>query len=74
MSQEVAGLIRKLLDENVTMVCVTHDLNLAESVSDEVVYLQAGRVSAEDRIDYLSKHHEDPGIRAFFGEKRRRGA
>ena len=73
MSQEVAGLIRKLLDENVTMVCVTHDLNLAEAVSEEVVYLQAGKVMAEDRIAFLSEGHDDPGIRAFFGEKRRRG-
>jgi phage terminase large subunit-like protein len=35
---------------------------------------QAGKVMAEDRIAFLSEGHDDPGIRAFFGEKRRRGA
>ena len=70
MSQDVARLLRKLLSERVTMVCVTHDLSLAEGVCNRVVYLEKGIVRAEDEIAQLSDHHPDPHIRAFFGRKR----
>jgi polar amino acid transport system ATP-binding protein len=52
------------------MVCVTHDLSLAEGVCNRVVYLEKGIVRAEDEIAQLSDHHPDPHIRAFFGRKR----
>lgn len=69
MSREVAQLIERLHRENVTMLCVTHDLLLASSIAGRVTFLDKGRVRAEDSIDNLSNHHEDEQIRAFFGCK-----
>jgi len=44
MSREVAALINRLHDEGVTMLCVTHDLVLAQNIADAVIFLDQGRV------------------------------
>jgi polar amino acid transport system ATP-binding protein len=66
MSRDVADLINRLHSEGITMMCVTHDLHLARNIADTVMFLDQGVISANDRIDNLSKH-SDPEIRAFFG-------
>ena len=69
LSREVAQLIRRLHDEKVTLMCVTHDLQLARSIADQVVFLDRGVVRAEDSVARLSSDHEDPQVRAFFGRE-----
>jgi polar amino acid transport system ATP-binding protein len=71
LSREVAGLINRLHGENVTMLCVTHDLVLAREIAEKVVFLDRGVIRAEDTIDHLSTNHPDLQIRNFFGTKLR---
>ena len=66
MSRDVAELINRLHDDGITMICVTHDLNLARNIADRVMFLDKGVIRADDRIDVLSRH-EDPVIQTFFG-------
>ncbi len=67
MSREVGQLINKLRGENVTMMCVTHDLVLAGAIADRVTFLDKGVIRAEETIAHLSNHHADEQVRAFFG-------
>ncbi len=69
MSREVAELMNRLHQEKVTMLCVTHDLQLARQISDKVVFLDKGVVCAEDSIDQLARHHPDQKVRAFFEQE-----
>ena len=71
MSRDVADLINRLHGEGITMICVTHDLNLARNIADTVMFLDRGVIRADDRIDTLSKH-TDPEIKAFFGAEEQR--
>ena len=71
MSRDVADLINRLHSEGITMICVTHDLNLARNIADTVMFLDRGVIRADDRIDVLSKH-SDPDIKAFFGAEEKR--
>jgi polar amino acid transport system ATP-binding protein len=71
MSRDVAELINRLHGEGITMICVTHDLNLARNIADTVMFLDRGVIRADDRIDVLSQH-SDPDIKAFFGLEERR--
>jgi polar amino acid transport system ATP-binding protein len=66
MTREVAALINSLFRDKLTMLCVTHDLNLARHISDRVVFLDQGVVRAEDTIEQLAQHHEDARVREFF--------
>ena len=66
MVREVVTLINRLYLDNVTIHCVTHDLGLAKHITDRVVFLDQGKVYAEDRIENLL-HRDDPVIEDFFG-------
>jgi polar amino acid transport system ATP-binding protein len=67
MVREVVTLINRLYLDNVTILCVTHDLGLAKHISDRVVFLDRGTVYAEDRIEHLLARDADPVIDEFFG-------
>ena len=66
MVREVVTLINRLYLDNVTILCVTHDLSLAKYISDRVVFLDRGRVHAEDLVENLLDRDGDPVIDEFF--------
>jgi polar amino acid transport system ATP-binding protein len=68
MVREVIALINRLYLDGVTILCVTHDLTLARHISDRVVFLDRGKVYAEDRIEDLLARAADPVIDEFFGD------
>jgi polar amino acid transport system ATP-binding protein len=68
MVREVVSLINRLYLDGVTILCVTHDLTLAKHISDRVVFLDRGKVYAEDRIEDLLARDSDPVIDEFFGD------
>ena len=71
LSREVADLINRLHSENVTMLCVTHDLVLAGEIAEKIVFLDSGVIRAEESIAYLATDHPDERIRRFFGTNSR---
>lgn len=69
MSRDVADLINGLHDTGITMLCVTHDLTLAQNISDTVMFLDKGVIRADEKISILASDTSDPDIQAFFGNK-----
>ena len=69
MSREVGDLIQGLHRDRITMVCVTHDLTLAQHIASEVTFLDQGKVKAIDSIQNLSADHQPESIRSFFGSR-----
>jgi polar amino acid transport system ATP-binding protein len=69
MSREVVTVINRLYLENVTMLCVTHDLFLAKYASDRVLFLDEGRVRAEGQAEEMFADRTDPHIREFFARE-----
>ena len=66
MVREVVTLINRLYLDNVTILCVTHDLSLAKYISDKVVFLDRGKVHAEDLVENLLDRDGDPVVDEFF--------
>lgn len=71
MSRDVADLINRLHSNGITMICVTHDLNLARNIADKVMFLDRGVIRADESIEILSQH-PDPEIHAFFRPEEKR--
>jgi polar amino acid transport system ATP-binding protein len=69
MVREVAELFNRLHRDNITMMCVTHDLLLARQIAEKVIFLEQGVVKAEDTIDHLAANHPDDKVREFFGRE-----
>jgi len=70
MSQEVALLIKKLEARKITTVCVTHDIAFADQISQNVVFMYAGKIVAQGPVAELAVHTPIPEVAWFFGKKR----
>jgi len=44
---EVLKVIHELADEGRTMMLVTHEVNFAKEVSDEVIFIDEGKISEQ---------------------------
>ncbi|ELX92839.1 ABC transporter ATP-binding protein, partial [Salmonella enterica subsp. enterica serovar Enteritidis str. SE10] len=53
MTREVGMLIKQLHDNGVTILCVTHDIRLARLLSDNVTFLNHGKIRAEGALPIL---------------------
>ena len=65
-TEAAANLFRTLRDQGVTIILVEHDMKLVMNVSQEILVLNYGRKSADDRPEAISADPEV--IRAYLGE------
>jgi len=67
-SREVSHLLTGLNQEGVTIICVTHDLTLASSLSERITFIHEGLIHAQDSVQALATRTDDPIIHRFFGQ------
>ena len=66
-SREVSHMLMRLNEQDVTISCVTHDLTLATSLSNNITFIHEGFIYAQDSVQALAACTEDPIIHRFFG-------
>jgi polar amino acid transport system ATP-binding protein len=66
LEQEVVKVIKDLAGEGRTMLIVTHDMKMAEDVSDHVVFLHQGLIEEEGPPDTLFKNPKSERLRGFL--------
>src|SRR5262249_39596075 len=72
---EVLAVVRRLADDGMTMIVVTHEMAFAREVSDLVVFMDGGRVVVSGKPDEVLVNASHDRLRAFlsrFDEARRR--
>ncbi len=63
---EVLRVMIKLAQDGMTMLCVTHELGFARSVADEIIFLDNGKILAQDSPAELFSNRTHPRIRTFL--------
>ena len=63
---EVLAVMRKLADEGMTMIVVTHEMHFAQDVADKVIFMDEGRVVEIGDPDQLFHQPRQPRTRAFL--------
>jgi ABC-type polar amino acid transport system ATPase subunit len=63
---EVLSIMRKLDDEGMTQVVVTHEMNFARDVADKVLVLSGGELIESDSPDVIFSSPRDERTRAFL--------
>jgi polar amino acid transport system ATP-binding protein len=63
---EVLRVMIKLAQDGMTMLCVTHELGFARSVADEIIFLDKGKILAQDSPTRLFSNQTHPRITSFL--------
>ncbi len=68
MVQEVLSVIRRLVDEDLTMVLVTHEMGLARDIADRVIFMDKGEVVEDRPGSTLFTDPKKERTKAFIGQ------
>ncbi len=66
LTGEILKVIRKLAEDNITMVIVTHEINFARNVSDKVIFMADGVVAEEGTPDEVLNNPKNPRTKSFL--------
>lgn len=66
MVQEVLDVMIELAQEDITMICVTHEMGFARQVADRVIFMEDGRILEEGTPEHFFDNPENPRCREFL--------
>ena len=70
LTGEVLKVIKKLAEEHMTMVIVTHEMAFARAVSDRVIFMDGGVIVEEGTPDEVFDHPKSDRTKDFLGHIR----
>jgi polar amino acid transport system ATP-binding protein/general L-amino acid transport system ATP-binding protein len=68
MVKEVLETMKKLAEEGMTMLCVTHEMGFAREVADRIVFMNEGKVVEQAAPEEFFKHPKSERARAFLDQ------
>lgn len=66
LTGEILKTIRQLAEDNMTMVIVTHEMNFAKDVSDEVIFMDDGVIAEQGTPEEVLVNPKNPRTKAFL--------
>jgi putative glutamine transport system ATP-binding protein len=68
MVSEVLNVMVELAHENITMICVTHEMGFARQVADRVVFMDYGQILETGTPEHFFEHPENPRCQEFLSK------
>ena len=68
MIQEVLDVMIELAQENITMICVTHEMNFARQVADRVIFMDDGQILEEGSPEHFFANPQNPRCKDFLNK------
>ena len=68
MVQEVLDVMVELAHENITMMCVTHEMGFARLVADRVIFMDDGQILEEGTPEHFFDNPQNPRCREFLAK------
>jgi len=68
MVKEVLETMKKLAEEGMTMLCVTHEMGFAREVADRIVFMNEGKVVEQAAPEEFFKHPKSERARTFLDQ------
>ena len=66
LTVDVLAAMRRLAEDGMTMLVVTHEMGFARNVADRVVFMEGGSVVAEEPSEEFFAHPANDRVRAFL--------
>ena len=68
MIQEVLDVMVDLSKQNITMVCVTHEMGFARQVADRVIFMDQGQIIEQGTPEHFFTSTENPRAKEFLSK------
>lgn len=68
MVQEVLNVMVELAHENITMICVTHEMGFARQVADRIVFVHRGQIIEEGTPEHFFTNPENERTKEFLSK------
>ncbi|MDF2610332.1 MAG: glnQ 2 [Lachnospiraceae bacterium] len=68
MVQEVLDVMIQLSKENITMICVTHEMGFARQVADRVIFMDDGQIIEEGVPEHFFTNPENDRTKLFLSK------
>ena len=68
MVQEVLDVMIELAQENITMMCVTHEMGFARQVADRVIFMDDGQILEEGTPEHFFENPQNPRCKDFLAK------
>lgn len=68
MVGEVVDVIRRISEENITMILVTHEMHLAKEIADRVIFMDQGDIVEDRKKDALFLNPKTKRAQAFLNQ------
>lgn len=68
MVNEVLDVMVELSKEDITMICVTHEMGFAKQVADRVIFLDSAKIVEEGTPTEVFDHPKSERTKAFFSK------
>jgi len=65
---EVLQVIKKLAEERMTMIIVTHEMNFAREISDRIIFMDDGQIVVDGVPDDIFVNPDHPRIKTFLNK------
>lgn len=65
---EVLQVIKKLAEERMTMIIVTHEMNFAREISDRIIFMDDGQIVVDGIPDDIFVNPDHPRIQTFLNK------
>ncbi len=69
MIGEVLSLMKDLAEEDITMICVTHEMQFAREVADRILFLDGGYIAEEGTSEEIFEHPKSERLRTFLASR-----
>ncbi len=66
MIKEVLNVIRGLVDDGMTMIIVSHEMNFAREISDRIAFLENGRILEIGTPDHIFNRTDNQRVKEFL--------
>ena len=66
MIKEVLSVIRGLVDDGMTMIIVSHEMNFAREISDRIAFLENGRILEIGTPDHIFNRTDNQRVKEFL--------
>lgn len=67
LTGEVLSIMKKLAEERMTMLVVTHEMSFARNVASKVMYMKDGRIAEAGSPKEMFENPQNPDTKAFLG-------